>query len=567
MQFKRWRLMPRIPPSIQHRLREFHPVLAQVLYNRGYTEPGKARQFLNGEMPPSNPFRMADMSKAVARIRRAILRREPVAVYGDFDTDGVTATALLVQVLTALGADARPYIPHRVDEGYGLNSRALRELARQGVRVVITVDCGIRSIQEVRDGTAAGLDMIVTDHHAIGPELPPAYAVINPKREDCTYGEDMLAGVGIAYRLADALLRAAAASGKATPDLAVEDLLDLVAIGTVADLAPLDRLENRALVRQGLAVLNLARRPGVCALLDVAGLQPGKIKAINIGFVLGPRINAAGRLESAMAAYELLTASDYGQAVTLAQNLQTLNLRRQEFTRESEEAARDLALRDGQDVPLIFAASREFLPGIVGLVAGRLVEEFYRPAVVVEQGERESRGSCRSIQEFDIVHALDQCADLLVRHGGHTQAAGFTVKNENLPLLRERLMSIAAEALRGQDLRPALEVDAEVPIEALTLELAEDLERLEPTGHHNPPPLLMSRRLPVASSRPVGREGSHLKLSFGEAGWWLDGIAFGQGDWAPELPRLVDVVYHLEINEWNGRRKIQLNVQDIRPAE
>ncbi len=551
-------------------MRGFHPVMAQVLYNRGYTDPVAARRFLDAEMPDVNPFKMAGMSQAVARIRRAIRQQEPIAVFGDFDTDGVTSTALLVQVLKALGAMAEPYIPHRVDEGYGLNSAALWQLARDGFRVVITVDCGIRAVQEIRDGAAVGLDIIVTDHHSVGDELPPAYAVVNPKREDCAYGEDMLAGVGVAYRLAEALLRAAEAAREPDPGIKLEDLLDLVAIGTVADLAPLDRLENRVLVARGLEVLNAARRPGLYALMDVAGLRPGQIRAIHIGYVLGPRLNAAGRLESGIAAYELLMATDYKQAMTLAHELHELNVRRQAETRAAEDLARQLALGDmsAGDLPLLFAADASFLPGIVGLVAGRLAEEFYRPAVVIEQGSNgESHGSCRSIPEFNIIHALDQCADLLMRHGGHAQAAGFTIRNENLPALHERLLAFAGEALRGEALRPSLHVDAEVPLELLTFELATELARLEPTGHHNPPALLMTRGVPVASCRPVGREGAHLKLTLGEGGMRLDAIAFGFGAWAFDLPRRVDVVYYLEVNEWNGRQRVQLNIQDMRPAE
>ncbi len=568
IQAKRWRVAPRVPPPVYRRLGEFHPVMAQVLFNRGYDNAADARRFLAGEMPSVNPFQMAGMNEAVGRIRQAIRRQEPIAVYGDFDTDGVTATALLVQTLRALGAMVEPYIPHRVEDGYGLSGPALVQMAHDGFRIVITVDCGIRAVKEVHDGMAFGLDVIVTDHHSVGPELPGALAVVNPTREDCPYPEDMLAGVGIAYRLAEALLLAAEGAGEPAPELRAEDLLDLVAIGTVADLAPLNRLENRALVKQGLEVVNAARRPGIYALIDVAGLRPGQIKASHIGFGLGPRLNAAGRLESASAAYELLTTTDYGQAMKLAQELNDLNARRQQETRVAEALAAQLArLEEDAEMPLIFAADRSFLPGIVGLVAGRLAEEYYRPAVVVEQGEQgESRGSCRSIPEFNIIHALDQCADLLIRHGGHAQAAGFSVRNENLFALRDQLYELAWEALRGEDLQPTLDIDAEVPLEWLSLELATELELLEPTGHQNPQPLLVSYGVPVLESRTVGREGAHLKLRLGEPGFWLDAIAFRQGDWQGDLPRRIDVVYHLEVNEWNGHRRPQLNVKDMRPS-
>ncbi len=569
VKLKRWRTAPRIPPSDRNRLRDFHPVLAQILYNRGYSDPGEALRFLTGRLPDLNPFLLPDMNLAVTRIRQAIRAEDPIAVYGDFDTDGVTATALLVQALRALNAVVEPYIPHREEDGYGLNSSALMQMAQDGFRLVITVDCGIRSMQEVQDARAVGLDLIITDHHSVGVDLPDALAVVNPKRADNKYPETMLAGVGVAYRLADALFRAARSFGEPV-GVTLEDLVDLVAVGTVADLAPLNSLENRALVIQGLAALNAARRPGLYALMEEAHLRPGKLKAINIGFGLGPRLNAAGRLEHASTAYELLTTDDFDQARVLASELQEINVRRQDETRLSEIVARELALRglEGVDPPLLFAADESFLPGIVGLMAGRLAEEFYRPAVVVEinRATGECRGSCRSIPEFDILHALDQCADLMVRHGGHAQAAGFTVRLENLDDLRMRLFELAAEALWDDDLRPELDIDAEVPLDMLTIDLARELARLEPTGHLNPQPMLATYGVPVLDARPVGRDNAHLKLTLGEASLRLDAIAFRQGALTYDLPRRVDIAYHLEINEWNGRERPQLNVRDIRPS-
>lgn len=544
-------------------------VLAQVLYNRGFTTPDEAEKFLNAEL--ADPLKeklnqkLKDIDKAVARIRRAIRHKEQIIVYGDFDADGVTSTTLMVETLTALGANAKAYIPHRVDEGYGLNSEALLRLAREGVKVVITVDCGIRSVDEVEEGKAAGLDIIVTDHHTIGPEIPKALAVINPKQEDCKYPEKMLAGVGVAFKLADALLRAARQDNQQIK-LNTDDLLDLVAIGTVADLAPMNRPENRALVKRGLEVINKASRPGIRALLDVSGVKLGTVTAMNIGFALGPRINAAGRLESAMIAYHLLSAEDYPTALRFAEQLQKLNVERQDLTRSAQGIVRERLAAEQSQASLIFA-SGEFRPGIVGLVAGRLTEEYSRPTIVMEMGEMESRASCRSIPQFDITHALDQCADLLVRHGGHAQAAGFTVANINIPALKAKLMQLADDSLSGQDLRPILEVDVEVDARTLTEKLVYELARLEPTGYHSSPPVLMSRDLRVLESRTVGKEGHHLKLKLARSGQPpLDAIGFGLGDWVDNMPERVDVAYQLEMNEWNGNRSLQLNMQDIRPA-
>lgn len=576
---KHWRIRPQVPAEALERLRTFHPVMAQVLYNRGYDTPEKARVFLEGgDDALHGPFALRGMNKAVARIRKAIRTGETIAVYGDFDADGVTSTALLTQALGALGGQVIPYIPDRVDEGYGLNNKALRTLRDQGVSLVVTVDCGIRAVAEVAYARSIGLDVIVTDHHSVGDELPAALAVVDPKidarlraerGDNSGYPEDMLAGVGVAYKLAQALFLAEQKQGRRQPPLKLEDLLDLVALGTVADLAPLDRLENRELVRRGLEVLNRAQRPGLFELAREAGVEPGTIDTTAIGFMLAPRINAAGRLGNAMVAYQLLI-EDLPEAGRLAKELQELNVERQMKTQAAVEIARERVLREADgDIPLIFDAGPEFEPGIVGLVAGRLCEEFYRPAVVLEQGEGESRGSCRSIPEFNIIQALDRCADLLVRHGGHAQAAGFTVPNENIPLLRERLRALAEKALDEVDLRPTLEIDAEVPFKDLTMSLADDLRRLEPTGAKNGAPVFVTRGLRVDKMRRVGREDKHLWLRFtdGQRNHTIDAIAFKQGAWNEYMPPVIDVAYRLEINEWNGRKKLQLNVQDLRPAE
>ncbi len=405
------------------------------------------------------------MYQAVDRLLAAVRSRESIAVYGDFDTDGVTATALLVQTLSALGAQVRPYIPSRVDEGYGLNIDALRKLYRQGVRLVVTVDCGIRSIDEVEQASR-GLDLIVTDHHTVGDELPPAVAVINPKQPGCVYPFKLLAGVGVAYKLAQGLLLAQKRLGPPAT-LVAEDLLDLVALGTVADLVPLLG-ENRELVRRGLNKLKNSPRPGVEALMADAGLRRGSVDATAIGFRLGPRLNAAGRIDTAMLAYDLLTSTEPLETRELAGQLGRLNQRRQELTEKTVAQAEAQVQALDPNAYLYLVASKEFLPGIVGLAASRLTEAYYRPSVVVEMGAEESRGSCRSIPEFHITDALDECKDLLVRHGGHAAAAGFTVETGKLDALRERLQAIAAEKLSEVELRPALEIDLELPLEEVS---------------------------------------------------------------------------------------------------
>ena len=566
MMQKEWVLARRAPKSYfgQCKDREIKPILAQLLYNRGFEDPQAARRFLyESDLPNSDD--MKDMAKAVERINSAIANHEPIVVYGDFDADGVTATTLMTQVLKALGGQVTAYFPDRIKEGYGLNTSVLQDLAKQGAKVVITVDCGIRSVDEVGAGLQAGLDMIITDHHSIGPEIPPALAVINPQQDDCK-GNPNLAGVGVAFMLAKALLRHRWQTDRASyPNLLQSDLLDLVAIGTVADVVPLNDSLNRYLVKHGLNTINEMRRPGIKALAAVAGLKPDQIRASDIGFRLGPRINAAGRLGDARIAYNLLTAASIDEAICYAGELQRLNTARQTFTRQTQAAIHEQI--DGEKPPLIFAGDKNFKPGIVGLVAGRLAERYYRPAIVFQRGDEQSRASCRSIPEFDITRALDECADLLVRHGGHAMAAGFTVDNRNIEALHEKLQQIADESFTGQNLQPALLIDQELALDDLNEDLARFVDDLEPTGQKNPAAVFMSRGLNVLDCRTVGKDSKHLKLKFGRNGKApIDAIGFNLGAWAKQMPSSIDAAYHLEMNEWNGRRRLQMRLLDIRPA-
>ncbi len=563
----KWQIAPPAPANHLARFPQLSPLVVQLLYNRGITASQDVHDFLAGARPEDNPFRLKGMNQAVTRLRQAIRRGELVAVYGDFDADGVTATALLVEALAALGARVKPYIPHRVGEGYGLNTEALRQLASQDVKVVVTVDCGIRSTKEVNYGRKLGLDLVVTDHHSVGEEVPPALAVINPKQSDCPYHFKDLAGVGVAFKLAQALLRANSRVPVAKGEVSVdeEDLLDLTALGTVADLAPLLG-ENRSLVKRGLERLNDPQRLGVRAMIAQAGLKLGQIDATTIGFILGPRLNAAGRIDDAATSYDLLTCRSPDEAANLAQELEELNRHRQRLTAGTLDRAKEQVLAADESQKLLFASGEDFLSGVVGLVASRLTDEFYRPSVVVELGPEESRGSARSIPEFNITAALDQCSGLLVKYGGHAAAAGFTVANDNLDALQDRLKGLAAEQLEGVELTPTLLIDAEVELSEMDWATQALLTQLEPCGYANPAPLLLSRRAIVRDARAVGTDGSHLKLTLSDGRGAWDAIAFRQGRWAGQLPRCIDIVYSLEVNEWNGRKRLQLNVKDLRPS-
>jgi single-stranded-DNA-specific exonuclease len=567
---KRWIIQPPITPQAGESLSIFPPILKQILFNRGYATEAEARAFIKAE-PNANtdPFQLTGMNIVVDRIRYALEHNEPIAIYGDYDVDGVTATALLVQALQGLGANIRGYIPNRFDEGYGLNKDALDSLKEDGVKLVITVDCGIRSPDEAHHAQTIGLDLIISDHHhPDGSNLPPALAVINPKQHGDPYPDKDLAGVGIAYKIAEALfdLQSFGPAQDQPSTFNLQDLLDLVALGTVADLAPLVG-ENRALVRKGIRQIRETKRQGLFSLAGIAQMDIKKINAGSIGFMLGPRLNASGRLESALASLELLTTTDFMRAGQLAQQLDVQNRQRQSITRSMQQQAEEIALSEDPEAFLLFAAHEEFNPGVIGLAASRLTEIYYRPAVVAAKGPAETRGSCRSIPEFHITDALDQCRDLLVRHGGHAAAAGFTVRNENLPELVTRLKAISKSQLEDKDLRQTLTADMEVALEELNFEVLKHLTYLEPTGYGNPEAVFVSRDVRLRSSRTVGAEGKHLKLSLEDGrGAMFDSIGFRLGGLQSALPPRVDVMYTLEANEWNGRKSLQLNLKDVKAA-
>ena len=539
--------------------------MRQLLYNRGFEDGDSAAKFIAGEVGfPTDPFLLTGMSEAVERLHQAIVRGETIVIYGDYDADGVTSTALLTSFLSKLGVQARPYIPNRYDEGYGLNLDAIQQLAEEGTDLIITVDCGVRAINEVALANQLEMTVIVSDHHTPGKVLPPAFAIIDPKQEGDPYPDKTLAGVGLAYKLVQAYLSAYPQEG-----VAAEDWLDLVAIGTVADLAPL-KGENRTLVKAGLEKIRRQPRQGVYSLAQVARLDLAKFNAGNIGFGLGPRLNAAGRLDSALTALELLTTEDLYRAGALAQELESQNSQRQDMTRLIREQAADQVLSKNPDALLFFASDPDFSEGVVGLAASRLTEAYYRPAIIGHKGETHTVASCRSIPEFHITYALDECADLLVKHGGHAAAAGLTVKNEDVDALITRLTAIAEQQLEKLELLPKLDIDREIRLDKLGKKyipgILEDLQLLEPTGIDNPMPLFASRNVSVRQARPVGREGSHLKLLLDAGSNTFDAIAFRQGYWLEDMPDLIDIAYRFEVNTFNGRSTLQLNIKDIKAA-
>lgn len=535
------------------------PLIGQLLFNRGLRDRNAIDAFLSCAYDSlHNPLLLRDMDRAVARIRDARRRDETIAVYGDFDCDGITATALLVQVLAALGIQARPYIPQRLGEGYGLNVAAVEYLDRQGIDVLITVDCGIANVAEVARANALGMQVIVIDHHTPPPVLPDAYAIINPKQEGCSYPYKGLSGVGLAFKFIQALHGAGLRA-----NVRGRDILDLVALGTISDMVPLDG-ENRILVKHGVRALNASARPGICALIDAANASR-PLDARAIGFDLGPRINAAGRLDDAALAYELLLARSAHEARELATDLDRLNKERQALTRTMLQHALSLIAELGlHNDRVLVLDDAEFVPGIMGLVAGRLVEALQRPVVLLGTDGIRAKGSARSIPGFSIYDAFTQCSDLFEKFGGHAQAAGCALPVANVLLLRQALNILAARVIPAPG-RMSVPYDVEIGFDALTPELFDELSQLEPFGQSCPQPVWVSRELRVVEARTIGTDKSHLKLKLQQGRIVHEAVWWGQAQFASVLRRAgsVDVLFTAERKPWQGVPRTQLLIKDV----
>jgi len=556
---RRWNVLPALPPGRLASVSGFPPIVAQLLFNRGLGGAADLDSFLCADARLcGDPELLPAMPQAVARLYRALLSGEKIAVYGDFDTDGVTATALMVEGLSRLKADVVPYIPHRLTEGYGLKPAALEGLYNQGVSLVVSVDCGISGLAAVRRAKRLGLDIIITDHHVPPETLPAALAIVDPKLPGSSYSFADLSGAGVALKLLQALLRTVGREEETS------GLLDLVALGTVADMVPLVG-ENRYLVKEGLKQLNGAPRLGLRELLARSGAGPGEIDSERISWVLAPRLNAAGRLDHAMASYNLLTTVRAEEAQTIAGWLEEKNAERQALTAKALAVAREQVVARGLQ-PVLFAGDADFPAGICGLVASRLAEEFYRPAVVVRIGDQLSSGSCRSIPEFNIVDALTRCGHLFTHFGGHAQAAGFGILTRRLDTLAQSLLETAGAQLAGLDLRPTIDIDVEVRLSELGGNVFPMIQRMAPFGQGNPLPVFLSRRVEVLERRLLGSKGEHLRLKVKQAGTVWDAIAFGMGAEAAKAHSLLDIVYNLEVDRWNGAERLRLNVLDFAPS-
>ena len=561
MRYKQWKIAHPSPEGRAQLERAGIPsLLACVLSARGVTEPEQAWKLLTpGEEPLLDPLLLKDMDRAVLRVTRALKRGETIAVYGDYDVDGITATCLLTDCLTRLGGRVRSYIPDRLEEGYGLNEEAVLHLARQGVTLIITVDCGITAAREVEFARELGIDVVITDHHECKQAIPEAAAVVDPHRPDCPYPFKGLAGVGVALKLA------MAAAGPDRAGLVFREYADLAAVGTVADVMPMTG-ENRTIVQTGLAALAHPRRVGLAQLMEEAGLGDKPVTSVSIGYTLAPRINAAGRMGQADLAAELLLTRDPGRAAALAQELCALNRERQTIECEIfQECVQRLERRPQSGVILL--ADEHWHQGVVGIVASRLTEKYSCPVFMVCLDQGMGKGSCRSWGGVNLFHLLTQCQDLLEGFGGHAMAAGFTVREENIPALECRLRQLVLEEQAGEELPSLLDIDAAVLPQELTVEAVEALDALEPCGAGNPRPVLVLTGAHVISAAQVGR-GRHLKLRLEGRGVPLDAIFFSvDGSELGLTPGCrVDVAFYPQINDFRGVRSVQLQVVDLRHA-
>ena len=559
---KTWTMAPVADPS---RLPADVPApIAAVLARRGVTTPEELAVFLDPPHHlPHNPLGLSGMDRAVARLYRAVEDGETVGVFGDFDVDGITGTAIIQEGLTGFGVPVVPYLPHRSEEGHGLSIPAIEQLAEQGVSLLVTVDCGVTSIDEVDHAGGMGMDVIISDHHTPTGGIPDAVAVLNPRVPGGRYPFGDLCGAGTAFKLVQGLCQH---YGQPWP----AELLELAALGTIADLVPLLD-ENRFLVKRGLEQMASTRRTGLQALFRLAAINPARLDAGSISFQIVPRLNAAGRMSHAEESLRLLTTTSPEEAGSLAQHLEQLNQERRGLTeRGFSAAARQLDALAG--VPAIILVTDPVItPGVAGLVAGRLAERWGRPAVVMAEVEEDRLvASGRSVPGFSLVESFSRCAGLLVRYGGHSQAAGFTIHRDNLPALRERLQGLAEEWLSGDEgtnAGPVLNLDARLVPADLGPSLVRWLRLLEPFGAGNPEPVFLAEKLQVLESRPVGANGQHLRLQVCRDGHCCSAIAFNQTDRWPSVPAVVDIAASVLVDHWNGVERTTLKVVDLRESE
>ena len=568
----RWVLPETIDEQVKSLAGELglHPLPARILLHRGYRTPEAASAFLSDKLVDlPDPFRMKGMAAATERLARALHQREKITLYGDYDVDGVCSTSLLAIFLRELGANPGTYIPHRLGEGYGLNVQAVERLAAEGTRVLVTLDCGITATAEISRARDLGVDVVIVDHHTVPETLPPAVAILNPHQPGCEYPTKTLCAAGVAFNLCVGLRKRLRDDGffatRKEPNLRA--LMDLVAMATVADVVPLTGA-NRILVAHGLQELTAARRPGIRALKEVAGIEvDAPITAGQVGFRLGPRINAAGRLHDASLGLQMLTAESLEDARRLAKVLDSANAERQgiESTILTEALKQAESRKDSRGFVLY---SEGWHPGVIGIVASRVVERFHRPTIMVGVNDGVGKGSARSIEAFHLFDAIASCSELLTRFGGHKYAAGLTIEADKLPAFREAFERIAMQRLSPEDLVPRCKVDAVVTPRELDERAVEALQKLGPFGQGNPEPVLALRRQvarPRVLTPKTGYGSAHLKLALLDAPE-VDAIGFGMADRLSLVEGPVDLAFQVGVDTFRGQRRVSLRLKDLRAA-
>jgi single-stranded-DNA-specific exonuclease len=557
----RWRFPEPVPIEVQSRLDAFSLPFQSILFQRELNTTEKALQFLLPNQPSwSAQTELRHLDKACQVIEKAIRSDLPIGVFGDYDADGITATALLTLALREIHSSVIPSIPSRLEDGYGLNKNALDDYARLGVKLVITVDNGIRAFEEALYAEELGIDLIITDHHKPGSVLPKAVAVVDPKLPDDPYPNKHLAGVGVAYKLICSL-------AKHFQSLHPEDYLDLVAIGTIGDVVPLLG-ENRYLVKQGLKRLNTRPRQSLHSLIGAAGLSGNTISSSDISFQIAPRLNASGRLENEdnLIPLQLLLAMDTAECGSYAQILENHNHQRRSLSKDLQDFV-DRKFNNLDSLPpILIALDDQVNLGVAGIAAGHLSRKYYLPAIVGRTDTTTTTASCRSIPEFDMISALENISDLFDQFGGHKLAAGFTLANENLSVFQDAITDLAGSQLNPADLHPVLDIDAVVTFADLDRGLFKEISKLEPTGEKNPQPIFVSKGLKVQKSSVVGSEKDHLKLTLKEGSYQFNAIGFGFGELLPDLPEKLDIAFHFTENNFRGRKEYQLQIIDLSAA-
>ena len=535
-------------------------LVAGILLQRGIEEKEAAERFLQVEKQPFyDPFLLKDMDRAVARIQDAILQQQTIVIYGDYDVDGITSAVLLMRTLQALGAKASYYIPDRQTEGYGLHAEALEKLSVEH-QLLISVDCGISAVETVA-ACPDSLDIIITDHHLPGEYLPKAIAVVDPHRTDCSYPDKKLAGVGVAFKLCQALWQK-------MKGIVFEEDLEIVALGTIADIVPLTG-ENRRLVKNGLKRMETTDILGLRALINVCNLDGQRLEAGHVGFLIAPRLNAAGRLLSACKGVDLLLSTDAVLAKNLATELNDENEERQRIEKEMVAQAGQMIIDHGwMEEPVIVLADDRWHAGVIGIVASRILEKYYRPVIIISLKDGQGKGSCRSISGFHMQKALTACQDLLISYGGHAQAAGLSIQPENIAAFRDKISQLAAATLSPEDYFPVVQIEKELQMQELDKSFVEQLSCLEPYGMGNPRPVFSCTGTRVASSRQIGKEGLHLRVELEQAGNKRTALAWNQGERAASLlGTSVDAAFQPEINYWRDQVSVQMKLLDLRANE